>query len=549
MRRLSMLGVAALLTAGSIFTPPATSAGEMTFQPVRTCSDLVRTYDLPDAVTHVTSATVVPATATESEICDVHGYVEPAVRFELKLPTKTYAGRYLQYGCGGFCGYIAIPPTPSLNCDLPHGGDVAVAATDGGHVGTTPFLFDDGKWAENNQAARDDFEFRAGHVVSRASKSLIEAFYGAPPSKSYYSGCGREALLLAQRYPHDFDGIVTGSLAGYWGPLVGVYQTWLAKANTGADGRPILTRDKLPALHDAAMASCDGADGLVDGSIEDPRACTFDPATLACPPGTDNAGCLTAAQVEAVKKLYAPPTDEHGRKLYPGSETVGSELAWAWGDWILPSPETGGVPFARLLADNYLKYMAYPIGTPHSSVDEFTFTAREFDRLTAEGVRYNAMSTDLREFRRAGGKLILWHGWADQTIPAAGTLDYYQRLTRASGGLAATQSWARLFMVPGLYHCANNGVKLTEYNPLRNLFDWVERGTAPDRTIATGRDAAGNVARTRPVFPYPLRAEYDGTGSIDDAANFVPAPPSHPVDDIVHWAGDDLYGRPGPVAP
>lgn len=550
MRRLSMLGVAALLTAVSIFVPSGASAGEAgerNFRPVRGCAELVQTYALPGAVTHVTEATVVPATATEPENCDVRGYVEPAVRFQLRLPTKTYSGRYLQYGCGGFCGYIA--PPAFAGCDLPHGGDVAVASTDSGHVGSTPFAFDDGKWAENNQAARDDFAFRSPHVLARASKRVIAAFYGDPPAKSYFSGCGREALLLAQRYPHDFDGIVTGAPAGYWGPLFGVYQTWLAKANTGADGQPILTRDKLPALHNAAMSSCDGVDGLVDGAIDDPRSCSFDPATLACPPGTDNAGCLTAAQVEATKKIYATPTDELGRKLYPGGQTIGSELAWAWGDWILPSPETGGVPFARLLADNYLKYMAYPIGTPHSSVDEFSFTSHEFDRLIPEGVRSNAMSTDLREFRRSGGKLILWHGWADQAIPAAGTLDYYQRLTRASGGPTATQSWARLFMVPGLYHCGNNGAKLTEYNPLPGLFRWVERGTAPERTIAIGRDADGEVARTRPVFPYPLQAKYDRTGSIDDAANFVPVRPSRSTSDIVNWAGNDLYDRPGPISP
>jgi feruloyl esterase len=539
-----MLSVTTLITTGSILIPTAASADEAILRPVRTCAELVRTYDLPGAVTHVTAATVVPATATEPENCDVRGYVEPAVRFQLRLPTTTYAGRYMQVGCGGFCGSVAT--TPFTDCGLPHGGDVAVAATDGGHVGTTPLVFDDGKWAENNQAARDDFAFRAPHVVSRASKRVITAFYGAPPRKSYFSGCGREALLLAQRYPHDFDGIVSGAPAGSWGPLFGVYQTWLAKVNTGADGKPILTADKLPALHTAAVASCDRSDGLTDGAIDDPRACRFNPASLACPPGTDNAGCLTAAQVEATKRIYAPPTDERGRKLYPAGQAVGSELAWY--GWIIPAPELGEVSFAYALADNYLKYMAFPSGTPHSSVEKFTFTAREFDRLTPEGVRSNAMSTDLREFRRSGGKLVLWQGWADQAIPAAGTTDYYQRLTRASGGLAATQSWARLFMVPGFYHCYH-GDKLTEYNPLRELVAWVERGTSPDRTIATGRDADGNVFRTRPVFPYPLRGKYVGTGSIDDAANFVPVPPSKPVLDVVNWAGNDLYGLAGPVAP
>ncbi|WYW16325.1 tannase/feruloyl esterase family alpha/beta hydrolase [Amycolatopsis coloradensis] len=532
-----------LITTGLI-PIPAAAADVATLRPVRACAELVRTYDLPGAVTHVTAATVVPATATEPENCDVRGYVEPAVRFQLRLPITTYAGRYVQVGCGGFCGGVTAPPF--TDCGLPHGGDVAVASTDGGHVGTTPLVFDDGKWAENNQTARDDFAFRAPHVVSLASKRVITAFYGAPPRKSYFSGCGREGLLLAQRYPHDFDGIVSGAPAGLWGPLFGVYQTWLAKVNTGADGKPILTAGKLPALHAAAVASCDRSDGLADGAIDDPRACRFNPASLTCPPGTDNADCLTTAQVEATKRLYAPPTDERGRKLYPAGQAVGSELAWY--GWIIPAPELGGVSYAYALADNYLRYMAYPNGTPHSSVEKFTFTAREFDRLIPEGVRSNAMSTDLREFRRSGGKLVLWQGWADQAIPAPGTTDYYQRLTRASGGPAATQSWARLFMVPGFYHCYH-GDKLTEYDPLRELVAWVERGASPDRTIATGRDADGKVFRTRPVFPYPLRAKYTGTGSIDDAANFVPAPPSKPVRDIVNWAGNDLYGLSGPVAP
>jgi fermentation-respiration switch protein FrsA (DUF1100 family) len=531
----------ALLLVTTGFTPVAASAAtDSAVRPVTACGDLVHGFALPGAATHVTAAAVVAATGTDPEYCGVRGYVEPAVHFELRLPTKTYAGRYLQYGCGGFCGIVT--PPEFADCGLPHGGDVAVAATDDGHVGKTPAVVDDGSWGANDQAARDDLEFRAPHVVSRASKAIIRAFYGAPPRKSYFTGCsdgGREGLQLAQRYPADFDGIVAGAPAGYWGPLLGEYQTWLARVNDAADGSPILTAAKLPALHAAVLAACDRLDGLTDGQLDDPRACHFDPATLTCA-GPDTPACLTPAQVTVTRKLYAPPTDAHGTLLYPGGQLPGSELSWA--GWIIATPETGGFAFARSLADNYLRYLGYPIGTPASTVDTFAFTRREFDRLIPEGVRYNAMSLDLSAFQRRGGKLVLWHGWADEAIPPAGTLDYYQRLTHGRG-----QDWARLFMVPSLYHCGG-GTTLTEFDPLKELVAWVERGAAPTKVTATGRDAAGNVTRTRPVFSYPQRAVYDGTGSIDDAANFRPAPPAAPVRDVVDWAGNRLYAIPGPVA-
>jgi feruloyl esterase len=529
-----------LATAGSA---PAivTAATATAVRPVTTCAGLVREIALPGATTHVTSAAVVPATGAGPEYCGVRGYVEPAVRFDLRLPTRTYAGRYLQYGCGSFCGLLT--PPAFAGCGLPHGGDVAVAATDDGHVGRTPGIIDDGRWGAHDQAARDDFEFRAPHVVSRAAKAIIQAFYGSPPAKSYFTGCsdgGREGLLLAQRYPADFDGIVAGAPGGAWSPLMG-FLAWLARVNTAADGSPILTAAKLPALHNAVLAACDDLDGLTDGQLEDPRACHFDPGTLTCA-GPDTPACLTRDQVTATRKLYSPPADPDGTLLYPGGEQPGSELEWA--SWVIGS---GGPGLARTEADNYLRHLGYPIGAPASTVDTFAFTRREFDRLTPVGARLNAMSTDLTAFQRRGGKLVLWHGWADQAIPPTGTLDYYQRLTDRSGGLARTQDWARLFMVPALYHCGG-GTTLTGFDPLRELVAWVERGTAPAQVTATGRDTTGNVTRTRPVFLYPQRAVYRGTGSVDDAANFRPAPPVTPPHDVVDWAGSGLYTLPGPVA-
>jgi hypothetical protein len=551
--RAKLLSAIAIVTALIAISPAppgyaATSGSHIA--PVRDCAGLAAEYTIPGTTVHVTTATPVaadPATASPA-YCDVQGFVEQAVRFQLKLPTATYSGRYVQYGCDGLCGLLRPRDFPRCG---PTGTDFAVAVTDDGHEGavppqTPPFVaILDGTWAANNQAARDDYFFRAPHVVSLAAKRIIAAYYGAPPATSYFNGCstgGREGLLLAQRYPHDFDGIVAGAPANIMGPLVGLYFAWLARTNIGPDGSPVLTFHELPALHSAVLAACDGLDGLADGQIDDPRACRFDPARIQCPPGTAQPTCLTPAQVAVARKLYDGPRDAAGHRLYPGWESYGSELAWEGS--AVPYRD-GGFTIAPL-PDNYLRYVGYPIGTPSSSVAGIQFTKQELDRLTPEGVKGNALSLDLHEFREAGGKLILWHGWADQSIPTVGTADYYQRLWQAGGGLRQTQQWARLFLVPTKYHCELGGELLSTFDPFPALVGWVEHGQAPESIVATGTNPAGGT-RSRPVFPYPLRARYDGSGSVDDASNFVPAPPlvaPHTVD----WLGTYLYHLPGPVA-
>ncbi|MGW4113236.1 tannase/feruloyl esterase family alpha/beta hydrolase [Actinosynnema sp. NPDC004786] len=528
------LGLVAALLAAIIAASPAEEGGPN--RPVAECSDLVGRYELPGTRAHVTQAEPVPD-GVERAHCAVLGYVEPAVRFHLKLPTTTYTGRYLQYGCGGFCGELTTPGFPDCGPEI---GGLAVATTDDGHVGRGAVRSADTRWAADDQAARDDFAFRAPHVVSLAAKRVIEAFYGEPPAFSYFTGCsngGREGLLLAQRYPHDFDGVIAGAPANYHSPLV-LYQAWLARTNLGADGRPVLTADRLPLLHAAVVRHCDRIDGLVDGLIEDPRRCDYDPEPLRCAPGVED--CLTPAQLDVVRRLYAGPRDPAGRRLYPAGQERGSELGWR--SWIAPTAHDS---VSALLADHYLANLAYPIGEPGSSLADVGLTAEEFARVNVEGVRGNAMSLDLDEFRDAGGKLLLWHGWADEGVPPRALLDYYERLGRRDRDL---RSWARVFMVPGLHHCGG-GDRLTGVDPIRDLLAWVEDGVAPDRIIATGRDAGGRVVRTRPVFPYPLTARYDGTGSVDDAANFVAAPPAGPTRDSVDWLGVTLHREPGPVAP
>jgi len=541
--------VAALAALTVVFVGIAPAAAQANARPtIRSCADLAGIYRIAGALTHVEKGTTVEG-ATPA-YCDVTGYVEPAVAFELKLPITTFNGRYVQYGVDGFGGAIQARPFPAP-CPGPQGGNFAIGSTNDGHIGQQrPIPLADGSWAADNQAARDDWFFRAPHVVSKAAKAIIAAYYGAGPRQSYFNGCstgGREALLLAQRYPYDFDGIIAGAPINNMSAYSGIYQAWSARVNTAPDGSSILTVEKLGLLHNAVIAACDGLDGLVDGQLDEPRDCHFDPQTLLCPTGTDRPSCLTPAQVDTIRKLYGGPVDAHGRRLYPGWAPYGSELQW--NVFIVPLPFLGA-PFAGILADNYLKYVGFPIGTPHSSVADVEFTVKELRKLTPEGVKGNALSLDLGRFRRAGGKLILWNGWADPNVTPIQTVDYYGRLTWFNGGLARTERFARLFVVPSVYHCGLGGEKLNTFDPFPQLVDWVESGHAPDRIIAVERNSATDpIIRSRPVFPYPLRARYDGTGSTDDAANFVPAPPLRRHDDVIRWAGTDLYFRPGPVAP
>jgi feruloyl esterase len=485
----------------------------------------------------VTSAAVVAATGTTPAYCDVKGYVARQINFELKLPITSWLGRYLQEGCGGYCGSISQTTFPA--CDTQLGGDFAVAATDDGHTAANPF---DAQWAADDEQLRIDFGYRAVHVVSVAAKAIIKIYYGMPPLHSYFNGCsdgGREGLMEAQRYPRDFNGIIAGAPAAYMPFLASEASAWVARANTGADGQPILTADKLPALHAAVLAACDGADGLVDGQIDDPRACHFDPGSIVCPAGVDRADCLTPAQVVVVRKLYAPPTDEKGQLLYPGGEEPGSEGSWAGPiPWI--TAPAGAPAFAGVAAENYLRYLAFPVGQPGAGLASWQFTAGEFAKLLAEASTTDALDPDLSAFRNAGGKLILYHGWADALIPPQGTIAYYQAVQDRMGGLSATMRFARLFMFPGVFHCAGGGPSPDTSDLVHQLVTWTEHGVAPRMTLATQVNSSGQVVRTRPVYPYPTVARYTGTGSIDDAANFFPAAPASRTDDHIRWLGDSL---------
>ncbi|GIE82587.1 feruloyl esterase [Actinoplanes philippinensis] len=540
------VALAVLVVAGGAqAAPPTAAAGQITAAdgpavvlPRIDCAalagqDLSGTPDAPAVIgsaTETTSPSGWPA-------CEVKGTVAPQIQFDVLLPTETWRQRYLQTGCSAFCGSVDFFADAADGCVPLDRGDFAVATNNQGHVGVSGF---DATFGADPQL-RVDFGYRADHVVALVAKRLITLYYGQGPRWSYFDGCsqgGHEGLTEAQRYPHDFDGIIAGAPASLFTSLIVWSTGWHATANTDAQGRPILTAAKLPALHAAVLRECDARDGLADGQIDDPRACRFDPGRLRCPAGADTPDCLTDAQVEAVRKLYDGPRDERGRLMYPGGEPVGSEANWA--RWVTPT--TGGAPaVAEGNATNALRYLVFPSVRPTMTLRDLRYDSATFREVDKQAGIYDAVNPDLTAFRAAGGKLLLWHGWADQAISPYGTIAYYHAVTQRMGGTDATRRFARLFLLPGVGHCGG-GEGPDAFDALTPAVDWVEKGVAPDRLVATKRQDDDTVVRTRPVHPYPAVARYDGSGSTDEAANFVPAPPPVRYRDDIAWLGSFRSG-------
>ena len=369
------------------------------------------------------------------------------------------------------------------------------------------------------------FAYAANHQLAVAAKAIIAAYYGQPPAHSYFIGCsdgGREALIEAQRFPEDFDGVVAGAPAYLLAFLNSYKHTWQYRANTDANGNPIITAEKATVLHNAVLAACDALHGVTDGLLFDPRDCTFDPATLLCPNNADAPDCLTQDQVDAARKLYSAPVDAQGVQYYPGPTLpYGSELRWAGG-----GPPGGGL-FDKVIADAYLGYLALPLPQQDTSfnADTLTFDPASYERLLAMASVYNASSTDLSAFRDRGGKLILYHGWADDSISPTGTIAYYAALEREMGGLEATQRFARLFMFPGVYHCSG-GEGPSHWGMVTPITDWVERGVAPEQIVATQYESdvatAGGGLRTR------RRSKHRPPGPLSHPSRHRQARPNRP---------------------
>jgi feruloyl esterase len=478
----------------------------------------------------IASATATTATPGGWAACDVRGNLAPQEQFEAFLPTATWRQLYLQTGCGGFCGSVAISAAASTGCLPLTGGEFVLASDNEGHYGTALF---DGTFGADPQL-RADFGYRSEHRLATFMKQLIKIVYGKGPAYSFYDGCsqgGHEGLVEAQRYPTDFDGIVSGAPASITQPLNVWYQAWNALANLGPNGQSILTPDKLAVLHAAAVKACGAANGLV----MDPMTCHFDPGVVQCPAvAASTSGCLSAEQVGAARKLYQGPRDTRDRLMYPGWQQPGSELDWT--PWVVPAAP-GGFTIDPTIALNTIRYLAYPGINPALTLKDVPFTEAGFRAImAATGDLFDATNPDLHAFRNAGGKLLLWHGLADPAISPIGTIAYYQAVQDLMGGQATTQKFARLFLIPGMAHCAG-GAGPSSFDALSAVVDWVVNGTVPQSLLATQPSGSRNPVTSLPAYPYPLMATYNGTGDVHVASSYHPAPPAVAFDAHVRWLG------------
>jgi Tannase and feruloyl esterase len=491
------------------------------------------------AATTLTSATLVAATATVPQHCLVQGFVDTEIAFNLGLPSN-WNGKFYHQGGGGFVGSI-----PSINAGLVRG--YASVATNTGHVGQGVAALD-GSWALNRRDRQVNFGHRGIHVVTVAAKQIATLAYGSAPKYAYFQGCsngGRQALNEAQRYPNDFDGIIAAAPALDWtGLMIGF--NWNSKALRAAPIPP----EKLTLIADAAVKRCDANDGLADGLIENPLKCDFDPASLQCT-GADAPNCLTAAQVGAVKKVYAGPSNSRGKQLHPGfppgaegGATLGAGAVSGWQTWISgpgnPAAPVNGNPLQFTFSDHYLKYFVFS-NPNYDSIASFDFD-RDPRALRETGRFINADDTDLSAFRKAGGKLLLWHGWADHALMAQRTIEYYEDVVDRVGSRRHADRFTRLYLAPGMHHCSG-GPGPNQFDMLTPLEKWVEQGIDPGPVVATkyvnNNVAAGVVERTRPLCEYPKVARYVGSGSIDSAANFECRRASRHGDDDDHDDDDD----------
>ncbi len=567
---LAMVAPASTMKAQGASMPVPQIPALAAVQPVLACEKLAQA-DLNTAVgakTHITSAQSMPE-GTPAPYCRVTGYIEPMVKFEVRLPLTTWTQRFVQTGCGGLCGNLNIRLSNDDGCYPAQHGELVLASTDMGHTGGM-----DGQFGEKDYQLRIDFAYRGVHVTTLAAKALIAQFYGQSAKYSYFSGCsdgGREALMEAQRYPQDFNGIAAGAPAMNFTTQNTFYHGWNALQNTGADGKPVLTADKLPILHRAVLQACDAADGLKDGLISNPFACRFDPAVVECKGGASEDGCLTHAQVETARAIYQGAHDAKGNKFVLSGPLPGSELAWA-GVYV-PQPGSDRTMSATISAGT-LKYLAYEENPPAAyTLKDFEFSPASFAATTKLHALYDATDPDLAPFAKAGGKLILWHGLADPHISPLNTVAYYGAMNKVMGE-KAVQQFARVYLFPGGYHCGG-GEGPFSFDVMSALMAWVEKSAAPSALIAfhpvggpggpvagvppgrptgaaqpgrgprdAGPPAAGtapSIDRTRPVYPYPLTAKYNGTGSIDDAKNFTAGPPMPVPASQLTWLGSGFF--------
>ena len=420
------------------------------------------------------------------------------IEMEIWLPADNWNGKFLAVGNGGWAGSISFD---AMANGLRRG--YATASNDTGHTGGSA------SFALGHPEKLIDFGYRAMHEMAVQSKAIVQAFYSRAPRLSYYQGCstgGRQGMMSAQRYPDDFDAIIAGA------PVYNVVHLNVSQValQVGMLKRPatLVSPEQRTMLADAVVNACDQRDGVRDGIVSEPRACTFDPAVLSCSAaaGPVAASCLTAPQVENARSAYAPVTTAGGALVYPG-RSPGFESGWR-----IPAP---GAPLNPLFSD-----MVRYVGRQDPDWDPMTFDLETDLALALKQAAFiEASDPDLARFKARGGKLLLYHGWADPGPAPENTINYYEAVNRTMGG--RQDEWMRLFLMPGVGHCGG-GVGPDQADFLGALERWREQGVAPDRITATRAAGRGtSTPLSRPLCPFPQVARHTGSGSTGDATSFA----------------------------
>jgi len=491
--------------------------------------------------TKITLAQVVPAGAFVSPVppspgvppesykdvpafCRLTADISPSpdsdIKVEVWMPVTGWNGKFQGQGNGGFAGQIGYA---GMGAAVKRG--YATAGTDTGHAGDMLHA----PWALAHPQKVIDFGYRAIHEMTLKAKAIIDAFYGRNPQYSYFVSCsdgGREALMEAQRFPKDYNGIVAGAPANNWTHLFTAF-AWDEKALL-ANPESYIPASKLPAIAAAVLAACDARDGITDGILNDPRQCNFDPETLLCK-DADSSTCLTGPQVGTLMQLYAGPHDSTWRPIYGGLMPGFEE---GWGGWVMGSKP--GAAVIDTFAVQYFSNLVYDKSDWDLNAFALDVSLQQAEAVTAQPL--NATNPDLKPLMASGGKLIMYQGWSDPATPALNSINYYQSVVTAMGQ-SSTDRFLRLFMVPGMGHCAggpgpnyfgqdgDSKDRDPEHDIYAAIEAWVEKDVAPSRLIATkyanDSKTEGAVTMTRPLCPFPQVAKYQGSGSTNDAANFT----------------------------
>jgi len=504
--RCFMLTATLLLTVASL-------AGAQTTRDASACESL-RTLQIPGLDLEITGAEWIPEGAPLPAYCRLDGMLdrrtggdgnEYGIGFALALPGE-WNGRFLFQGGGGLNGSVQAPIGAVASGDMTAlARGFAVASTDTGHQGQGAF---DGRFQAEQQASLD-FAYQAVGRVAVLARQIIAQHYARPADHSYFAGCstgGREAMLMAQRYPTYFDGVIAGAPAMRTG-FSGIGDAWVATmlnqvAPHNDQGQPVtneaLSEADRRAVIDGFLNACDGLDGVEDGMVFNMRSCGFDPRTLVCG-GAKQDGCLSAAQADAVADGFAGPKDSQGNQVYPGF-LYDTGIADTQG---IPGLLHGGLVMG---------------GGGQATEMEVDARAARAAANPASILADTGTWTNLNTFSSRGGKLLFFHGVSDPWFSALDTVDYYERMTEANGGSAAVREWSRLYLAPGMGHCSGGSTALDRFDLLTAVVDWVENGVVPDAVVSEGRAFPG---RSRPLCSYPEYAHYTGSGDPEDARNYV----------------------------